>query len=434
MTLEYGQKYTEMGYAAVDCKGLNLTAAVKVTGTVDVWKAGLYSVNYEVTDATGLSARVSRTVTVKPEPVVVIPPTAPKITIIGSNPIILHSTSATAYKEQSAKAVDYDGKDVSNLVQVSGNLNRTVPGAYTITYKITSPTTGLSATTSRVVRIVGPTEKKDPRAQYGLSGQAKQGAKVTHTGIVSGAAGFMDLKVSSIDKNMTITVQLVDTTTKKAALTDTFTAAGTKQYKIDQSKYELVVAIDKANGNSKYSIDLQMPETAAVFYFDEAEVPLAGLIQVAPIGSNPIILHLGGTPYKEQGARASDFFGNGLSGRVEIIGKPDTSQAGVYEVVYRVTNEMGLKAEVSREVRVLAPNEYGYFEEEEVPLAGLPFEDLDQPMTDASIYVVQSGDNLSGIAWKYGVYWQDIYELNKAVIGANPSLIYAGQTLIIKAQ
>ena len=380
MTLEYGQKYIETGFTAVDCKGIDLASSVKVTGSVDIWKAGLYTINYEVKDAGGLSARATRTVTVNPEPVVVVPPTAPKITIIGSNPIILHSTSATAYKEQSAKAVDYDGKDISDLVKVSGSVNRTTPGAYTITYTITSPETGLSSSTTRTVRIVGPTEKKDPRVKYGFSGQAKQGAKVAHTGIVSGGAGFLDLQVANIDKNMTITVELVDTASKKAVLKDTFTAAGTKQYKIDQSKYELSVTIDKANGNSKYDINLLMPETEAVFFFAEDEVPLPALLQIAPIGSNPIILHLGGTPYKEQGARASDFYGNDLSAQVEIIGQPDTTQAGTYEVTYRVTSSMGFTAEAKREVRILAPNEYGIFEDAEVPLGALSLPNQQTPL------------------------------------------------------
>ena len=45
---------------------------------------------------------------------------------------------------------------------------------------------------------------------------------------------------------------------------------------------------------------------------------------------------------------------------------------------------------------------------------------------------MQKGDSLSSIASKYGTTWQAIYELNKATIGSNPNLIYAGQKLLIK--
>lgn len=46
-------------------------------------------------------------------------------------------------------------------------------------------------------------------------------------------------------------------------------------------------------------------------------------------------------------------------------------------------------------------------------------------------YIVQKGDTLSSIAEKYNTTWQDIYELNKDVIGDNPNLIYPGQIFVI---
>ena len=434
LTLSFGQAYVEMGYKAVDCKGLDITAAVKVTSTVNSQKAGLYTVTYDVADSAGLTARATRTVTVEAQPVAPPSPMEPKITIIGSNPIVLHKTSGTPYKEQMARAIDGDGKDISNLVTVSGSVNRTVAGTYTLTYRVTSPTTGLTASTTRNVRIVAPTERKDPRTKYGFSGQAKQGAKVTHTGIVSNAVGFMDLSVTAIDKNMKISVQLVDTTTKKAVLTDTFTATGSKQYRIDQSRYELVVSINLANGNSKYSVNLLMPETASTIIFTEAEVPLAGPPRIAPIGSNPIILHLGsGTPYMEQGARAADHRGNDLSSRVEIIGEVDVNKAGTYHITYRVVGDNGLDAEVTREVRILSPDQIG-IDDIEIPM-DVP-EITDEPGTAAEIYIVISGDNLWRIAQKHygdGNRWPELYEMNKEIIGNDPNRLKIGQELKLRA-
>lgn len=51
---------------------------------------------------------------------------------------------------------------------------------------------------------------------------------------------------------------------------------------------------------------------------------------------------------------------------------------------------------------------------------------------ESIIYIVQSGDNLSKIASKYGTTWKKIYEDNKDVIGSNPNLIHTGIKLIIK--
>jgi len=488
MTLAYGQAYVEPGYTAADCKNVNLTAAVKITNNVNVQVPGLYTINYKVTDTAGLEGWAYRTVTVNKQPVVVVPPQAPKITVNGSNPIVLHQTSATPYKEQSARAVDQDGTNLSNLVKVTGNLNRNVAGTYTLTYSVTSPKTGLSATTTRNVRIVSPTEKKDPRTKYGLSSQAKQGAKITHTGITSNAIGFMDLKVSSIDKNMTITAELVNTATKKAVLKDTFTAAGTKQYRIDKSKYELVVTIVKANGNSKYNIELLMPETEATLYYADVEIPLTfiGPPKIAPIGSNPIILHLNGTPYFEQGARAVDYDGENISDRVEIFGTPDTSVPETYLVIYKVTNDLGMASYTTREVWILAPNEEGEYLFDEVPLdadgdftgAGdtysaifgesdarewkkvtntegivLYIPDKEQPMDtyleavtdqvamaaspfDGDAYTVVSGDNLWKVSQKLygnGNRWHEIYEMNKGTIGGDPRVLKVGQVLKLQA-
>jgi len=280
MTLEYGQPYNETGYSAADCKGVDLTSSVNVTSTVNIWQAGLYTVTYEVADSAGLTARATRAVTVNPEPVIPPPPpTAPKITVIGSNPIKLHATSGTPYTEQGARAVDYDGADISSQVTISGDVTRYVPGTYTLTYTIVSPTTGLSDTATRDVRIIAPDEQKDPRTKYGFSGMAKAGGVITHTGIVSSASGFVDLSVTTIDKNMTINVQLVDTATKKAVLTDTYSAVGAKQYNVGAGKYELSVTVTKASGIGKYAMGLLMPEPDVMLVYSDQEIPLWGFKQ-----------------------------------------------------------------------------------------------------------------------------------------------------------
>ena len=430
LSLEYGQAYQEMGYAAADCMGLNLTSSVKVTSNIDVWKAGIYTVTYEVSDS-GFTTRATRTVTVKPKPADPPAATAPKITIIGSNPIILHATSSTPYTEQRARAVDYNGNDISSLVTVSGTINRTTPGTYTLTYRVTSPVSGLSATATRNVRIVSPTEKRDPRTVYGFSGQAKQGGKITHTGIVAAASGFMDLRVSSIDKNMSIGVELVDTVTKKVVVKDTYTAAGTKQYRIDKAKYDLVVTVNQANGNSKYALELTMPEVGPTLIYDIAEVPLFGLPQVAPRGSNPIILHIGGTPYTEQGARAVDRYGNDISAAVTVDGAPDTGKAGTYVVTYTVICEItGIPVRATREVRVYDPSDESTILPDEIPLGSLP-----EQAPGTEMYVVIAGDSLWKISQKYygtGLRWYEIYDLNEETIGPNPGMIKIGQVLVIR--
>jgi len=425
--LEYGQPYIEVGYKAEDFRGNGITSAVRVTSDVDIWVAGLYTITYEVIDPVNasLTARVTRTVTVNPKPPEPPPRNAPTITIIGSNPIILYRDSATPYTEQMARAVDHDGRDISNMVTVSGSVNRTVAGTYTLTYSITSPDTGMTSTTTRDVRILAPEERREARAKYGLVAQGKQGAKVTHTGILSSGDGFMDLQVAFIGSNTVINVRLVDIATGRAVLTDTYSAVGTRQYKIDHGRYELEVEFSIASGNTSYAFALTMPESITSFY-DIDEVPLVGMPQIAPIGSNPIILHIGGTPYFEQGARAVDHLGNDISGSVVITGEPDTTTAGEYIITYTVAGALGIPATATRLVRILDPNDDTVFLEPEVP--------LDPGANSVITHIIRVGETLWGISREYygtGLRWGDIYNANRDIIGNDPRLILPGRELMI---
>jgi len=258
-----GSKYQETGYAAVDCFGNDITGSVKITNSVDTSKAGIYTITYSVTDKDGNTAKATRTITVKPvEP--------PAITIIGSNPIILHLNSGTPYIEQSAKAIDTDGKDISSKVEVSGALNRNQEGTYTITYKVTGKDGGV-ATATRTVRIIGQHSEEIIRTPYNLSGELGQYGIIIHKNIVADKSGWMDFKIESISDKMTIAVYFTNAVTRRVQFTDTFAAAGGKQYKVDNVKYELMVTAINANDRGKYTINLLMPETIVLGYA-EAEV------------------------------------------------------------------------------------------------------------------------------------------------------------------
>ena len=267
ISLFVGDTYQETGYKAVDCLGVDITKDVKITGTVNTAKAGINTLAYEVSDAGGNSARATRTVNVEAKQVVIVPP---KITVNGSNPIILHLDSSTPYLEQGAKAIDSDGKDISASVSISGSPDRYKAGTYTVTYTATGKDGGV-ATATRSVHIIAATSEVAVRSSYNLNEQAKQGAKITHTGMVAGGSGFVDLKLVSIDKNMTISVQFVNTATRAVTFRDTFSAAGSTQYKVNQGNYDMIVTIDTANGNSKYSFNLLTPEVIT-YQFDQKEV------------------------------------------------------------------------------------------------------------------------------------------------------------------
>ena len=65
ITITAGTKYTEPGFTAVDnCDG-DIQALVTVSGSVDIWTAGTYTITYTVTDSFGNSSTATRKVNVK---------------------------------------------------------------------------------------------------------------------------------------------------------------------------------------------------------------------------------------------------------------------------------------------------------------------------------------------------------------------------------
>ncbi len=66
VTIPAGGTYAEPGYSATDDIDGDITASVTISGGVDAYKPGAYTLTYTATDSGGNSASVSRTVTVLP--------------------------------------------------------------------------------------------------------------------------------------------------------------------------------------------------------------------------------------------------------------------------------------------------------------------------------------------------------------------------------
>ncbi|MCL1835405.1 MAG: DUF5011 domain-containing protein [Oscillospiraceae bacterium] len=265
--------YAEAGYTATDCHGVNLTGAVKVTSNVNSWTPGVYTILYEVEDAGGNSVKATRTVIVAEREEPPRPANAPLLTIIGSDPIILHLDSGTPYTEQGATAIDEIDGDISGSVQITGSVDRNRAGTYSLSYQVTN-SAGLSATATRTVRILSPSESRSPRQTYNFSGQGKAVSTDTHKNVVADDAGYMDFGVTSLDKNMTIVVEIKDQNTGAVVFSNTYTSVGGTQFWVDEGVYSVSVTISSANGNSKYGIKVITPEVIYMTFAEE-EVPLA---------------------------------------------------------------------------------------------------------------------------------------------------------------
>ncbi|HIP21237.1 MAG TPA: DUF5011 domain-containing protein, partial [Sulfurimonas sp.] len=142
ITLQVGNTYNELGATALDNVDGNLS--VSISGSVDTDTVEVYTLTYSATDNSNNEANITRIVNVVLAPDV----TAPIITLNGESNVTL--TQGSEYIELGASAVDDRDGNVS--VSVSGNVNTTIVGIYTITYTATDSANN-SASKIRTVNI-----------------------------------------------------------------------------------------------------------------------------------------------------------------------------------------------------------------------------------------------------------------------------------------
>jgi hypothetical protein len=115
VTIELGDTYTDAGATTTE-------GTVTSSGTVDTSTVGVYTITYSATDASGNTGTATRTVNV-------VDTTGPTITIAGDNPVSIEQYQT--YTDAGATAAD------GETVTVTGTVDTSTPGTYTITYTAT---------------------------------------------------------------------------------------------------------------------------------------------------------------------------------------------------------------------------------------------------------------------------------------------------------
>ncbi|UFT99886.1 DUF5011 domain-containing protein [Radiobacillus kanasensis] len=151
ITVNYGEKYEELGYTVMDNSGETLTEDVLITGKVDSDTIGVYQLSYSVKDSTGNKATVKRTVHVVDE-------NQPIIKLNGKNPMTLEVGSD--YVEPGATAFDGYDKDLSNQIKRAGTVDTQKLGTYEVRYNVEDSSGNQAFEVSRKVRIVDTTSPK----------------------------------------------------------------------------------------------------------------------------------------------------------------------------------------------------------------------------------------------------------------------------------
>src|SRR5699024_2218344 len=268
MELEVGDTYEEPGATAEDDVDGDVTDAIEISGEVNTDEAGTYEVVYTVSDAAGNTATETRTVhVVEPEEVDEV---APEITLNGDNPMELEV--GDTYEEPGATAEDDVDGDVTDAIEISGEVNTDEAGTYEVVYTV-SDAAGNTATETRTVHVVEPEEVDEVAPEITLNGDNPMELEVGDTYEEPGATAEDD-----VDGDVTDAIEI-----SGEVNTD---EAGT---------YEVVYTVSDAAGNTA-------TETRTVHVVEPEEVD-----EVAPEitlnGDNPMELEVGDT-YEEPGATA----------------------------------------------------------------------------------------------------------------------------------
>lgn len=142
VNLKLNAKYHEAGATATDNEDGSLTDKIEISGTVDTSKAGTYIITYKVKDSSGNEATVTRKV--------IVSGNKPTITLNGSSSITLEY--GEEFNDPKAKATDSIDGDLTDKIKVSGEIDTTKPGSYTIKYSVTN-SSGETASVERKVVV-----------------------------------------------------------------------------------------------------------------------------------------------------------------------------------------------------------------------------------------------------------------------------------------
>ncbi|MDA9359514.1 BspA family leucine-rich repeat surface protein, partial [Flavobacteriaceae bacterium] len=114
------------------------------SGTVNTATEGTYTIEYSVSDAAGNIASVSRTVIVSLD----LPPT---ITLIGSSTINL--TVGDTFTDPGATATDDVDGDLTSSISISGSVDTSTAGTYTISYNVSDAAGNAATVVQRTVIV-----------------------------------------------------------------------------------------------------------------------------------------------------------------------------------------------------------------------------------------------------------------------------------------
>ena len=341
--VEYGDSFEDPGASAAYFGTVfhrqPVEVPVSVEGTVDPAKLGEYELRYsaEYDGVSGSAVRIVR----------VVDSTEPEVTLLGETLVTL--PVGTRYQEAGWTALDNYSGDLTAAVEVTGSLDASVPGSYTLIYAVRDE----SGNTARVTRTVVYEDVTAPAIT--LLGDAETEIEVF------GAfeePGFSALDDCSGDLSERVTVE------------------GTVDGNVP-GDYVLEYTVSDAAGNTT-----TVTRTVSVMDRVQPELVLSG--------DDTVTLFVG-DPFVEPGFSATNNCDGDLTDAVEITGDVNVNKHGTYTVTYTVSDASGNTATAARTVVVCRGIVYLTYDDGPSTYTSALLDLLDQYGVKATFFLVDSG-------------------------------------------
>jgi len=294
LAVEQGSIFSDPGAIAIDDRDGDISASIEVTGSVDSNTSGLYTLTYNVTDATGNAAvTVTRTVSVSDT-------TIPVITLTGSNTVTLEK--GDVYSDAGATAADNIDGDITASISTTGSVTSGTVGSYILTYNVSDASGNAAITVSRTITVVDTT--------------------VPVITLIGGTPYNQELNTVFTDPGATA----LDAPSED--LTSSITIVGSVNTSL-AGTYTLTYNVTDTEGN------------AAVSVIRDVVVADTGAPTITILGDNPLAQELG-SAFTDPGATASDAIDGDISLNIVIAGDSvNTALSGTYNITYNVVDSVG---------------------------------------------------------------------------------------------
>lgn len=377
-TIYIGSSFNTLsGITAKDKVDGNLTKKIKVSGTVNVKKAGKYKLTYTVSDKAKNKATVTRTITVKKDS------TKPSITG-ASNKTINIGSSFNALSGITAKD-NIDGTITKNI-KVSGSVNNKKAGSYKLTYTV-SDKAGNKTVVIRTITVKDHVKPilsgiKNSKINIGNSFNALTGitASDNNDGNLTSSIKVIGTVNTKKAGNYTLTYSVTDKAGNKISSKRTITVvdnilpslSGIKDSKIDfGNSFDLLAGISASDNNDgditssirvEGSVDINKAGSYILTYSvtdksgnkasAKRNITVIDNINPEIIGATDGIVGLYTKFNLLDGVSASDNNDGDITSNIKISGSINPDIAGDYTIIYQVVDDAGNRTEIIRVLTV----------------------------------------------------------------------------------